>query len=108
MVAISYYDDDEVKAVFVRVLQRENRNDPSNWKQLEKRLKNMLTDAGATLVSFETIYKKPTPPVPVQQSCRGKLVWSHRIPLALMIYVLIIFLVNYFQYIGRTVSIIIF
>ena len=80
MVAIGYRDGGNPRAVYMRILGRPNHGEPRDWKQLENRVKEMLTDAGATLMPRDHLF--PDHP--------GKLTWSARIPVAAALYLLIV------------------
>jgi Zn-dependent protease with chaperone function len=80
MVTIAYLDAGNPRAMLVRVLGRPSGTGPRNWKQLEKHIKNMLTQAGVSLV----------PRGELVPSHRRKLRWSARVPIAAAVYLLIL------------------
>lgn len=85
LVMICYRDGDVLRTVFVRILGLPERGVPRNWKQLEKHIKGLLTDAGTHTVSVKSMLGRRN----------RKLKWSHRVPVAACIYLAILALADY-------------
>ena len=85
MVVISFRVGDQVCNVLLRLFACPEQGQPRNWKQLEKYIKNKLTNAGARTVS------------PNDLGTRHSLTlkWSARVPIAAALYVAILALADY-------------